>query len=71
MARHAPDVGRYLLTDVVASGPAMFDTARLDAAGALKDSDSAPPAKRRRPAARAGLRTASLDEVLCISGLAP
>jgi len=41
-----PDAGRYLLTDAVAHGPAMFDTLRLDRA--------------------AGLRTASLDEVLCI-----
>ncbi len=67
--RRAPDAGRYLLTDVVATGPAMFDTARLDRAGGLKDTDTAPPAQRRRPAADAGLRTASLDEVLCISGL--
>ena len=28
--RRAPDAGRYVLTDAVASGPAMFDTARLD-----------------------------------------
>jgi hypothetical protein len=26
VVRHAPDAGRYLITDVVASGPAMFDT---------------------------------------------
>ena len=50
VVRRAPDAGRYVLSDAVASGPAMFDTARLD---------------------RAGLRTASLDEVLCISGLDP
>jgi hypothetical protein len=62
----------------MATGPAMFDTARLDRAGVLKGTHSDPPAKRgrapakrRRPAARAGLRTASLDEVLCISGLDP
>ncbi len=78
--RRAPDAGRYLITDVVASGPAMFDTARLDRARGAQDSDPDPPAqrgqpaagarrRRRRPAAGAGLRTASLDEVLCISGL--
>ena len=74
--RRAPDAGRYLITDLVASGPAMFDTARLDRAGGLKDSDPDQPAKRRRPPARGrrpaaigGLRTASLDEVFCISGL--
>ena len=67
--RRAPDAGRYLLTEAMATGPAMFDTARLDRAGGLKDTDPDPPAKRRRPAARAKLRTASLDEVLCISGL--
>ena len=26
VVRHAPDAGRYLITDVVASGPAIFDT---------------------------------------------
>lgn len=41
----APAAGRYVLTDVPASGPAMFDTTRVDLA--------------------IGLRTASLDEVLC------
>ena len=69
--RRAPDTGRYLLTDAMAIGPAMFDTARLDRAGGVQNSDPDPPAQRGRPAAGAGLRTASLDEVLCISGLAP
>jgi hypothetical protein len=64
IVRRAPDTGRYLLTDALASGPAMFDTARLDRAGGVQG--SAPLGLR---AARAGLRTASLDEVLCISGL--
>jgi hypothetical protein len=37
--RRTPNADRYLLTDVVASGPAMFDTTRLDraAADALAD----------------------------------
>ena len=67
--RRAPDAGRYLLTEAMATGPAMFDTARLDRAVGVQDSDPDPPARRGRPAASAGLRTASLDEVLCISGL--
>jgi len=50
--RRSPDTGRYVLTDAVARGPAMFDALRLDRAGG--------------PAA-AGLRTASLDEVLCVN----
>ena len=67
--RRAPDAGRYLLTDVMATGPAMFDTARLDRARGAGSSDPNPPAHRGRPATGAKLHTASLDEVLCISGL--
>jgi hypothetical protein len=67
--RRAPDAGRYLLTEAPARGPAMFDTARLDRAVGVQDSDHDPPAQRGRPPTRAALRTASLDEVLCISGL--
>jgi hypothetical protein len=59
--RRAPDAGRYLLTEAIAAGPAMFDTARLDRAIGGQSSD---PDPGRPPAAR--LRTASLDEVLCI-----
>ena len=78
--RRAPDAGRYLLTDVMATGPAMFDTARMDRAGGVQGTGPDPTAqrgrpavggRRRRPASGAGLRTASLDEVLCISGPAP
>ena len=67
--RRAPDAGRYTLTEAMARGPAMFDTARLDQAIGVRNSDPDPPAQRGRPAARPGPRTASLDEVLCISGL--
>ncbi len=56
--RRTADAGRYVLTDVVATGPAMFDTARLDQAGGI-DTTHPDPA--------AGLQTASLDEVLCIT----
>ena len=47
--RRAPDAGRYLLTEAMASGPAMFDTARLDRAVGVHDSDPDPPTQRRRP----------------------
>ena len=62
--RRTPDASRYLLTEAMATGPAMFDTARLDRAVGATNSAT----QRQRPAASAGLRTASLDEVLCISG---
>ena len=52
-----PDTGRYLLTETMATGPAMFDTARLERAINLKGT---------APNSPANLRTASLDEVLCI-----
>jgi hypothetical protein len=67
--RRAPDAGRYVLADVVASGPAMFDTARLDRAGGVHGTDGDPIAELARRAAAAGLRTASLDEVLCIAAV--
>ena len=67
--RRAPDAGRYLLTEVMATGPAMFDTARLDRTRSARSSDPDPPAQRGRPTADTGLRTASLDEVLCISSM--
>ncbi|MBS4729214.1 hypothetical protein MSM1_12985 [Mycobacterium sp. SM1] len=65
--RRAPHAGRYLLTDTVASGPAMFDTARLDRAGGVRGTDADPMAALGRRAAAAGLRTASLDEVFCLA----
>ncbi|MGO9151810.1 hypothetical protein, partial [Mycobacterium sp.] len=68
--RRAPDAGRYLLTEAMATGPAMFDTARLDRARGVQNSNPDPPAQHGQPATGTGLRTASLDEVLCISGLA-
>ena len=67
--RRAPNAGRYLLTEAMATGPAMFDTARLDrTGGVLGTGPDQTAAQRGRPAAGS---TASLDEVLCISGLAP
>jgi len=67
--RRAPNAGRYLLTEAPARGPALFDTARLDQAVGVHNSDPDPNAQHGPAAAR--LRTASLDEVLCISGLDP
>jgi hypothetical protein len=54
VVRRAPDTGRYVLTDVQASGPAMFDAARLDRSG-VGD--------------MGGLHTATLDEVLCVAAV--
>ena len=67
--RRAPDAGRYVLTDAVASGPAMFDTARLDRAGGVHSTDTDPIAELGRRASAAALQTASLDEVLCITAI--
>ena len=69
--RRAPDAGRYLLTGAMARGPAMFDTARLDRAVGGHNTGPDPLAQLGQSATGAGLRTATLDEVLCISGLAP
>lgn len=65
--RRAGGTGRYVIADGVVSGPAMFDTARLDRAGGVRGADADPLAELARRAAAAGLRTASLDEVLCIT----
>ena len=67
--RRAPHAGRYVLTDEVASGPAMFDTTRLDQAGGVEGSDTDPIAELGRRAVAVGLQTASLDEVLCIAAV--
>ena len=67
--RRAPDAGRYVLTNKVAYGPAMFDTARLDRAGGIHGIDPDPIAALGRRAAAAGLRTASLHDVLCIAAV--
>ena len=62
--RRAPDTGRYLPTDVMATGPAMFDTARLDRARGVQNNDPDPPAHpgptghRRRAAHRHPRRSA-------------
>ena len=53
-ARRSVGAGRYVLTDCIANGPAMFDCVRLDRA------------EMGKGAAAMGLHTATLDEVLCI-----
>ena len=65
--RRAPDAGRYVLTDAVARGPAMFDTARVDLTGGVNVTDTDPITGLGRRATAAGLGSASLDEVLCIA----
>jgi hypothetical protein len=65
--RRTPDAGRYVLSAAVVRGPAMSDTARLDRAGRIDTTDPDPVAEFQQRAAAAGLQTASLDEVLCIT----
>jgi hypothetical protein len=67
--RRTADAGRYVLTETVARGPSMFDTARLKQAGGVGGTDPDPITDLARSAAAAGLQTASLDEVLCITAV--
>jgi glycosyltransferase involved in cell wall biosynthesis len=67
--RWAGDGGRYVLADVVTSGPAMFDTARLDRAGGVEGIDRDLIAELGKRSADAGLRTANLDGVFCVTAL--
>ena len=45
----------------------MFDTPRLDRTGGMDSANRDPVAEIGRCAAAAGLQTASLDEVFCIT----
>ncbi|MBY0440700.1 MAG: glycosyltransferase [Mycobacteriaceae bacterium] len=65
--RRTPDAGRYLVTAAAASGPAMFCTTRLKQAGGIDGTNAAPLTELTHRANAAGLKTASLDEVLCIA----
>jgi hypothetical protein len=71
VVRRTPDAGRYVLTDAVAAGPAMFDTGRLARTGETDTAKTDPVAELQRIADDAGLRTATLDEVLCIAPADP
>ena len=46
--RRTPDTGRYLLTEAMATGPAMFHTARLERA--VSAHEQQPPSPRTAPA---------------------
>jgi hypothetical protein len=67
--RRTADAGRYVLAETVARGPSMFHTARLARAGGVGGADPDPITELARSAAAAGLQTATLDEVLCITAV--
>jgi len=67
VVHRTPDAGRYVVTDAVARGPAMLDCTRLGDAGGMQGTDPKAIAELGQRAAAAGLQTASLDEVLCIT----
>jgi hypothetical protein len=67
--RRTADAGRYVLAETVARGPSMFDTKRLQRAGGMDSANGDPVAELGRSAAAAGLQTATLDEVLCITAV--
>jgi hypothetical protein len=68
--RRTTDAGREVLGETVARGPSMFDTPRLDRTSNRRHGLRQPRrvAEIGRCAAAAGLQTASLDEVFCITG---
>ena len=59
--------GRYVLIKSIPRGPAMFDTERLARIGGIDPAAGDSQADLTERALAAGLRTASLDEVLCVS----
>jgi hypothetical protein len=65
VVRRAAGAGRYVLGETVAHGPSMFDTRRLRQLGEGSGAD--PISELAQSAAAAGLHTATLDEVLCIT----
>jgi hypothetical protein len=67
--RRTADAGRYVLAETVARGPSMFHTARLAQAGGVGGTDPDPITELARSAVTAGLQTATLDEVLCITSV--
>jgi len=66
IVRRGIGTGRYVVTDSVPKGPAMFDTERLARIGGVDPDATDVAGDLTARAAAAGLRTASLDEVLCI-----
>lgn len=69
LVRRGSGTGRYVLTDSVPRGPAMIDTTRLARIGGIDPAAGDVSADLTARAAAAGMRTASLDEVLCVPGL--
>jgi hypothetical protein len=55
------------LGETVARGPSIFDTTRLGQAGGTDTTNPDPVAELQQRATPAGLQTASLDEILCIT----
>ncbi len=65
----AHGTGRYVRTDVIASGPAMFNTELLNQVGGVHSADAVLNAEFQRLSTGAGPHTATLDEVLCITAV--
>lgn len=59
--------GRYVVTDAVPRGPVMIDMERLAKLGGIDSGAADVASDLTARAAAAGLRTATLDEVLCVS----
>ena len=64
--RRGAGTGRYVLTERMPVGPAMIDTQRLARMGGIDAGAADIQTDLTTRAQAAGLRTASLDEVLCI-----
>lgn len=69
VVRRSADAGRYVLAATMVQGPSMFHTARLAQAGGVGGTEEDPIGELARGAAAAGLQTATLDEVLCITAV--
>jgi len=61
VVQRGDDAGRYVLTDTLSSGPAMFDLSRFDQA------DDGRVSRLHDRSSATGFPTATLDEVLCVS----
>lgn len=59
--------GRYVLTKSMARGPVMMDTERLARVGGIDPAVGSIQTDLTERALAAGMRTATLDEVLCVS----
>jgi len=66
IVRRGAGTGRYVLTETVPRGPALFDTERLRGIGGVDGGVADARGDLTARAKAAGLRTATLDEVLCV-----